>query len=305
MNDFQHIPPKPQGDAGLDGLSHGFSVAYCCYGPEQEPSKVNARGLAKEIIKKFRSDMRRLFELEPKGKGKKATLAHRRNGEMATILPSGRKITTIRLIVSVLDTHRVLAPLRETFDACTKASQCGYVDAKADMTIWGPAELATIGAVDDATILRLEKRVLLKRVATVLSSPPANTTTPSTSDFDAKFDWIEANGKPRPGAVKNLRTHFMTRWLEALAIENDFANNAVALHHLLSAAREEAAVDAELASGNQASANTLLTLMRQKLIERLEQHLGTKLPPELIGRLADGEVARLIGECPIDWRTVP
>ena len=97
----------------------------------------------------------------------------------------------------------------------------------------------------------------------------------------------------------------MKRWLETLAIEDDFANNAIALHQALSGAREDAAIDAELASGNQQSASTLLDIMRQKLIGRLEQYLGTRLPPELIGRLADGEVARLIGECPIDWRTDP
>jgi hypothetical protein len=91
--------------------------------------------------------------------------------------------------------------------------------------------------------------------------------------------------------------------VEVLAIENDFANNAVTLHQGLSSAREEAAIDAELASSTQATASLLLESMREKLIERLEQHLGSKLPADLLRRLADGEVARLIGECPVDWRS--
>lgn len=303
MTDFQPIPPKPQGDGGLDGLSHGQSVAYLCYGPEQEPSKVKARGLAKDIIEKFRDDLRRIFELKPRGKGKKTVLDHAPNDEMKTILASGRKISVIRLVVSVFDTHRIIGPLNEAFDASRQASRCAYVDDAASMTIWGPRHLATMGAVDDATILRLEQRALLKRVSVVLASSPAPPASLSTTDFDAKFDWVEANGKPRPGGVATLRKHFMQRWLEALAIENDFANNSLALHQALSVAREDAAVDAELESSNQSNAPVLIQAMRAKLAERLEQAFGTKLPPELLKRLTDGEVARLIGECPIEWRS--
>ncbi len=212
VNDFQHITAKPQGDGGLDGLSHAQSVAYCCYGPEQEPSKVKARGLEKDIVEKFRGDLRRIFELHPKGKGKKAVLLHAPNEEIGTILASGRKITLVRLIVSVLDTHRIVGPLNDAFEACRQSSQCTYVDKNASFTIWGPKELATTGAVDDATILRIDQRVLLRRVNVVLANPPANRSPLVTSDFDAKFDWIETNGKPRPGTVTKLRTYFMRRW---------------------------------------------------------------------------------------------
>ena len=51
--DFQRIPAKPHGDAGLDGLSHGQTRAYCCHGPEQEPFKKNAKGLKADILKNF------------------------------------------------------------------------------------------------------------------------------------------------------------------------------------------------------------------------------------------------------------
>ena len=62
--DFQRIPDKPSGDGGLDGLSHGQSCGYCCYGPEQEPFKTNRVGLKKDIVEKFRNDLRKLFEVE-------------------------------------------------------------------------------------------------------------------------------------------------------------------------------------------------------------------------------------------------
>src|SRR4051812_501335 len=62
--DFQRIPPKPQGDGGLDGLSHGQERAYCCYGPEQEARKLDTKGLKDAIVNKFSADLRKLFELE-------------------------------------------------------------------------------------------------------------------------------------------------------------------------------------------------------------------------------------------------
>jgi hypothetical protein len=36
---FQPVPRKPQGDGGLDGISHDGEHAYCCYGPEYDPAK--------------------------------------------------------------------------------------------------------------------------------------------------------------------------------------------------------------------------------------------------------------------------
>lgn len=302
VNDFQHIPPKPHGDGGLDGLSHGSTVAYFCYGPEQEPSKVKARGLAADIIGKFRDDMRHVFELQVKGAGVKRKLVHATNTELPTILPTGKRIKLVRLVVSVLDTHRVLAPLRKTFDECAAASNCAHVEPTAGMTIWSPKELASTGVVDDATLFRLDQRKLVQTVTAALASPH-NVSKPSTTEFDAKFDWIQANASPKPGAVDRLRAHFMTRWLANLAIEDEFANNAVALHRGLAGAREDATVDAELESSAVTQPMMLIKGMRQKLLERLEQYLGSKLAPDQLGQLADGELARLIGECPVDWRT--
>lgn len=299
IHDFQHVPPKPQGDAGLDGYSHDQTVAYCCYGPE-EPSKLTSKALAAKIVEKFRDDLRRLFELQPKGKSK---LVHAPNNEMTTIMGTSRKFKAVRLIVSVLDTHQVLGPLTNAFDACRQASQCTYVEKTAGLTVWGPKELATSGAVDDATIVRLQQRDVLNRLEIVLSNPPTNVAPPSTSDFDLKFDWLDANAQPRPSGTSKMRAHFMKRWLAALAVENDFANNATALHQALSSVREEVIVDAEIESRTQPNAGELIKVMRLKLAEQLGQAFAATLPADTIRRLVDGELGLLIGECPVDWRS--
>src|SRR5690242_17152991 len=77
--DLQRIPPKPHGDAGLDGLSHGQTRAYCCYGPE-DAVKNNSKTLKNAILEKFRGDLRRLFELGYENK----KLVRKENAEITT-----------------------------------------------------------------------------------------------------------------------------------------------------------------------------------------------------------------------------
>ncbi|MDX2089782.1 MAG: hypothetical protein SFX73_18140 [Kofleriaceae bacterium] len=300
ITDFQTVPANPHGDAGLDGHSHGQTVAYCCYGPE-EATKSHAGKLKAAIVNKFRDDLRKLFELDTQGSGKAAKLVHCETAEMKTILAAGKKIGTVRLVVSVFDSHQILAPLNEAFSDYLKASKCRYVAKKATMTIWGPKQLALNGAVDDLVIARLQQREIVLRVANTLSKPTPLIT--PTSDFDEKFDWIAAQKKGQPDSVARLRDWFRKQWSKAVAVENDFANNAPNLHSALAQAREEATSDADLVSGTTSTPQALLIVMREKLAQRLEQHLGARFPADLRSKLVDGEIARLIGECPVDWRS--
>ena len=107
---FQTVPSKPQGDAGLDGFSHGGKHGYCCYGLENNPLATNKQR-ENAIVKKFKSDLRRLFELEPKNK----KLVHTESPEMSKILPKGTKLEYIELIANWFDSHRVLVQLSGRF----------------------------------------------------------------------------------------------------------------------------------------------------------------------------------------------
>jgi hypothetical protein len=78
---FQPIPRKPQGDGGLDGLSHDGEHAYCCYGPEYDSAK-KPKDLVDAIVDKFKEDLRKLFELDTNG----TKLVHKQNQEIATIV---------------------------------------------------------------------------------------------------------------------------------------------------------------------------------------------------------------------------
>ena len=100
-----------------------------------------------------------------------------------------------------------------------------------------------------------------------------------------------------------MRAHFMNRWLAAIAVENDFANNALALHRALWSVRRGVVVEAEIESKSQSNAAELIKAMRATLMERLGEAFGNTLPRETIRQLVDGELGLLIGECPVDWRS--
>ena len=126
--DFQRIPPKPSGDGGLDGLSHGQGSAYCCYGPEQEPFKVNIKGLKDDIVEKFRGDLRRLFELSFDAS---KHLVDEPNAELATIMGDGNTIKNIYVVVNWFESHRIIGALNTALLKYKKASALRFVAADA------------------------------------------------------------------------------------------------------------------------------------------------------------------------------
>jgi hypothetical protein len=129
--DFQTISTKPNGDGGVDGISDGFTVGYCCYGPEYDAFKDETE-INGDIIEKFRADLRRILELASDGeKGdardapgakhissnpsgsvqtsdlpqsapmrKKGKLKHRENKALYGIMPTGKRLKHVRLIVN-------------------------------------------------------------------------------------------------------------------------------------------------------------------------------------------------------------
>lgn len=299
IGDFQSVPATPHGDGGLDGYSHGRTTAYCCYGPEAA-SKATAVKRKTAIVSKFRDDLRKLFELTTQGKKK---LLHRDNAEIKTILVKGKKLRLVRLVVSVFDDHQILGLLNESFAELKAASNLRYVDKEAELTVWGPEELARQGAVDDVTLAKLEHSFLHKRLADTIKRPSPIPTT--SNGFNAKFDWIDANGKVKvpKDALARTRSEFLKRWGAAIAVENELANNAVNLHSKLGQVRTDAGLDASITSGLGLGPMEQITKMRPQIESRLREQLGHALTPEIRTTLADGEIARLIGECSMDWRT--
>jgi hypothetical protein len=296
VSDFQRIPRKPHGDGGLDGLSHGQTTAYCCYGPEQDPFKANTKGLKDDIVEKFRGDLRKLFEIECQGKTK---LIKKPNVEIPTIMAPGRKIKLFRLVVSWFESHRVVGPLNASLDKYKAASECSYVEQTAQLTVWGPHDLSMQCAVDEHTLFRVEQHALVNKVQKAVED---GTLAPRAVDFEAKFDDLCARRPEKKSAIKDLRSYFRSSWGAALTLDNELAASSVRMHRLLEEARIQAAVSARLKSATSLGPEELIEKMREIMVERFFELFGKDGLGPLTRRVADGEVGRLIGECPVEWR---
>lgn len=292
--DFQRIPAKPHGDGGLDGLSHGQERAYCCYGPEQEVRKLENQGLKDDIVGKFSGDLRKLFELE----FQKRKLRHAPNAELATIMGAGRRIKHVHLIVSWLESHRVIGPLNTNFDKYKTASKLQFVDASATVTVWGPKKLATLGAIDDHALFRIQNPAL---IACVQAASAAEFVKNGGGDFDAKFEDLKRRRPESAVKIEGIAQKLREAWAAAIALDNDLSKNSLGLHQTLESVRSDAALSGQVKSMSATDPYQLIQMMREEVASQLGQGFGDSLGP-LTARIAQGVVAGLIGECPVDWR---
>lgn len=291
---FQRIPAKPQGDGGLDGLSHGQERAYCCYGPEQEARKLDNKGLKDDIVNKFSGDMRKLFELEFENR----KIKHTPNEELETIMGADRKITHVRLIVSWFESHRVIGPLYTNFDKYKVASELKFVDSDATLTVWGPKDLAALGAVDEHTLFRIQNPAL---IACVQAASAAELVKNGGGDFDAKFADLKQRRPESASKIDGIAQKLREAWAAAIALDNDLSKNSLGLHQVLESVRSDAALSAQVKSMSATDPYVLIDRMREEVADQFEQGFGNRFGP-LTLRITQGIVAGLVGECPIDWR---
>jgi len=289
---FQMVPATPHGDGGLDGLSHDGQHGYCCYGPQHNAVKTNKERVD-DIVEKFTADLRHLFELETQGK----KLVHKENTELSTILPKGQKLVYIKLVVNWFESHRIIGRIGTAVAACKKASQCRYVDVNVQVAIVGPKELARLYPVDEITIARVRHWKFVEKIQQNAQSLAID----NPKDFDLKMSVLSEILPDHSAAIATLADNFRSDWRTALALERELGDTAPTLHHALERGRQQIAtrVTTLMLGSNQPW--TQLDRATEIAKETLEKDFGT-LYGSLVTTVATGEVARLIGECPIGWK---
>ena len=288
---FQTVPAKPQGDAGLDGLSHRGECGYCCYGPEHDEFK-QSRSRETAITKKFKADLRRLFELDIKD-GK---LFRSANAEMAKILPKGRKLKNIQLIVNWFESHRVLGPISTAVEEYREVSECRYVTHDVEVVVLGPRELANQYAVDEQTIMRARQRILIQRVQDTASAIEIDNLT----DFDNKLKTLQVIRPDQTKAISALDEQLRKDWRTALAFERELDETLPTLHQMLEENRERILSNAAQLMLTNNDPGEQLIKAREFAKQLLDRDFGN-LYGSLMHNVGSGEIARLIGECPIGW----
>jgi hypothetical protein len=280
---FQTIPDVPHGDGGLDGLSHSSTHGYCCYGPQYKAAKTN-QDRVDDIVRKFGDDVRRLFELETDGK----KLVQKDNVELATILPDGERLVEIKLVVNWFDDHRIVGRIGTIVKKCKKVSRCRFVDPDVQVVVLGPKQLAHQYPVDEITLVRVRQSKFVEAIQVSAQDLVIE----NAKDFDLKMITLQAIRPDHSETVGRLT---------ALALERELGDTAPQLHQTLERGRQHIAT--RVTSLMIASDEPWSQLDRAADIARetLNKDFGD-LYGSLVDTVASGEIARLIGECPIGWR---
>ena len=292
FTDFEPIPASP-GDGGLDGVSHGRTHGYCCYGPVRSRHPTS-KGLAGAIIKKFRGDLQKLFELRKKGK----SWSDEPSGTLPVIFENGAKLKAIYLLCSWVEHNAVGGTLNAAFDEYKSHSAMRYIAHDCTFTVWGAKQFAGAWGVDERLQMLSNQSKVAKRISDAAATMPL----PATADFDDKFEWLKQSVPESAKHIAALAEQLRTSWRLALAFDYDISSTVPTLH--------EAYEQAQAAADNDAAfiqADPLLTTFQriQKLRETFEHRLAVPFQDHygsVMTSVADGELGRRIGECTVDWR---
>ncbi len=287
---FQRVPAKPQGDGGLDGFSHHGERGYCCYGPIPNSFK-NAKAYEKAIVSKFSSDLLRLCEL----KIEKKVLVHDENVALKDILPKGVRLKEVLLICNWFESHKVIGPLHSALMEYLKVSSSTYICPDAVPQIIGPVEFAQRFYADELALVSLQNRAMFQKVKDVAS---ALSTSPPEG-FDVKMANLKLIRPGKEVVIDGLAANFRHDWRMNLAFEQELDGTLPDLHRALQEGRRRI-----LARVNQRMlASTTpwneLTEMVQEARDILRVEFGAYAA--MVDDVSNGEIARLIGICPIDW----
>jgi hypothetical protein len=289
IDGFQTVPAHPQGDAGLDAISHFGERAYCCYGLEHDVFKTpNQR--TKAIIKKFKEDLQKLFEL----KGKK--LVHAESKELGTILPKGVKIKHITLICNWFNSHQILSPILTAVQEYLKVSQCRHIDKDVKVIVVGPKQLALTYAVDEQTIARVRHRTLVKNV----EKKAKDKTLAGTESFDKKMAALKLILPGHDEAIADVEQDLRQGWRVALTFEEELHDTLPDQHRSFEADRRRIRGDVSALMLGTNEPWKELPKTKQLAKEVLEKDFGNVFGMLLLD-VSSGEIARLIGECNIKW----
>lgn len=291
--DFQSVPSNPFGDAGLDAFSHGGEIGYCFYGPLPNAFKRNDQR-EKDIIQKFREDLQSLFEVE----FVKRKLTISETPEMATILPSGKKIKHIELICNWFESHRVLNPLNDSLREYAEVSECRYVEKTATIKVSGPKELANRYAVEESTIARARQRAFALKVEKTAESVKLG----STEKFDKKMADMKVLAPGQDETVDAMRERLQADWRMALAFEREMGDTLPGVARTVEKARERILGKVTKLIVGSATPWTQLSKATEMAEEILNKEFDPKSYGSVISDVSSGEIARLIGECPVGWK---
>lgn len=297
--DVQAVSKRPSGDGGVDILTENLTAAHCCYGIEPDTISTNRKPVIRRyVVDKFAVDLKRILELD----GKPKKYKHSENPQLKGILGTGRKIKLIRLVCNYFEDNQIIGKLNDAFVEMMSKSKKNFVTDACALVFLGPDQIAALCVIDQSVLVRVTYPDLAK-LKEVLD--PKVVLLPSTqSDFDGKFDALIAKKPEKAGAINKLRESFRSEWNHALLLMQKLESDYPNVHKALETIAESCAKRANLESvnGTNLEAASLVQRYQDLMREMITKELSNQLPSDLITTIAEYHTAKLIGDCPIDWR---
>lgn len=297
-HDVQPIFDTTGGDGGLDVCTHEYLCGYMCFGPKHQAYKSNAER-ASAIVEKFQKDLRKVFEL----KESKGTLEHERYESLEESMPDGKKIKHLFLICSWVGNKQIPRRIQNSLAKYRAASQCRFAEPDATAVVWDPKQfVGTYPVIDEAILVKMLQDNAAKRIRAAAAQQPL----PASADFDDKFQWLHSRAPGATTQLTKMAQRLREAWRVAIAVDADIQRILPALHRLLGDAREAAVTDAAFTAipvtGDSAelvaAMNALRAAFKAHVGDLLQDHYGV-----VSKTAADGELARMIGICDVDWRS--
>lgn len=297
--DFQRIAQKPHGDGGFDGLSHGLTHGYFCYGLDLQPtSKTTPDELRTKVARKFREDFRKIFELKYEGKA----LVHEENSRLATVLTAGKKVKHLRLIANYAEDHRLIGDLNQSWTEYKQASACRFIDDTCGWHLWGPDDICGNLIIDEIALFRIKEPNIANIISEIENTEP-HQLPPPTITTDNLEDKIMALNNDKE-FIEEQKEYILTDWRRHLFMMQKFNTHIPDYHKRLEVLVKKSAAEANFASvaGPKAAPTELVRNVREKIYFGAKAILCPAMPDSVAQEFADWTVARMIGHCPLDWR---
>lgn len=296
-------PTQPGGDGGIDGLADNYTTAFCCFGPDLQPTpKLTPKKLAQKIVGKFREDLERILELEW---AKKAYVL-KENKHLEGILGPGSlpKLKSIVCIVNCFNSNEIIGSLRVALAELIPLSRCKFVEPDCVVSVWGPREVALRANISQASLLRIERPGLFTTITDVCDElHPDDIPQENRADFDAKFDYLVKTSSALGSVIEEARHDYADAWSRHIILNQKLLADFPGLHLRFENARRNSKKKITLKRMDpKATPYDILGESENILRESLRDVVDGGIPDSLLESLASYETGHLLGTCPIDWR---
>jgi hypothetical protein len=298
LNNFQTVPSNPQGDGALDGHSHKRTKGYCCYGLKYDAAKT-PKQRSTQLVKKFSSDLQRLYELVPKGK----KFLHKENEALLRIFGAcpepHERLCHVTFIANWFESHEPLGAITQNATKFAGASQCRWITPDADIVLKGPKEFADQYGADESTMMWLQHQDFWAQV----DDAAATTEVPNGPTFDSKMQLAEVLLPDSQGEVRELAGLLRSDWQRAIAFERQLSDRLPPLHAALERGRKR--LLARVLTQSTVHPWEAISRARDSAESIFSDDFLSVYGNAMVRDLASGEVARLVGACPINWKAKP